>query len=171
MVWVNRSYQLSLVDQVSYYQLDNELNWETINTMTWDDHHFIITIINGVCCAPATVSPGWWWSTIFCISLNIMQTVTVWSISDHIQPQYSIFPRFQYPLLNAGITNTIQHQVSVSYEHSTTVRQWSYLGCQTSDSASSSKFHHLVMLVELVSHSSNLHHWPLLALLVALVLY
>ena len=43
-------------------------------------------------------------------------------------------------------------------------------GCQTSDSASSSKFHHLALLVVLVSHSSNFHHWPLLALLVALVL-
>ena len=48
--------------------------------------------------------------------------------------------------------------------------QWSYLGCQNTDSASSSKFHHLAflaLLVALVSHSSNFHH---LALLVALVL-
>ena len=44
-------------------------------------------------------------------------------------------------------------------------------GYQTSDSASSSKFHHLALLVALVSCSSNFHHWPLLALLVALVLY
>ena len=49
-------------------------------------------------------------------------------------------------------------------------------GYQTSDSASSSKFHHLALLallallVALVSRSSNFHHWPLLALLVALVL-
>ena len=45
-------------------------------------------------------------------------------------------------------------------------------GCQTSNSASSSKFHHLALLallVALVSQSSNFHHWPLLALLVALV--
>ena len=45
-------------------------------------------------------------------------------------------------------------------------------GYQTSDSASSSKFHHLALLallVALVSHSSNFHHWPLLALLVVLV--
>ena len=52
--------------------------------------------------------------------------------------------------------------------------QWSYLGWQTSDSASSSKFHHLALLallVALVSSSSNFHHWPLLALLVALVLH
>ena len=41
-------------------------------------------------------------------------------------------------------------------------------GCQTSNSASSSKFHFLVLLVALVSHSSNFHHWPLL---VALVLH
>ena len=34
----------------------------------------------------------------------------------------------------------------------------SYLGCQTSDSASSSNFHHLALLVALVSHSSNFHH-------------
>ena len=48
------------------------------------------------------------------------------------------------------------------------------LGYQTSNSASSSKFHHLAklaLLVALVSHSSNFHHWPLLALLVALVLH
>ena len=45
---------------------------------------------------------------------------------------------------------------------------------QTSDSASSSKFHYLALLallVVLVSFSSNFHHWPLLALLVALVSY
>ena len=35
-------------------------------------------------------------------------------------------------------------------------------GCQTSDSASNSKFHHLAF-VALVSNSSNFHHWPLLA--------
>ena len=48
------------------------------------------------------------------------------------------------------------------------------LVCPTSDSASSSKFHHLALLalfVALVFHSSNFHHWPLLALLVALVLH
>ena len=44
-------------------------------------------------------------------------------------------------------------------------------GYQTSDSASSSKFHHLALLVALVSHSLNFHHWPLLALLVELVLH
>ena len=44
-------------------------------------------------------------------------------------------------------------------------------GCQTSDSASSSKFHHFALLVAPVSHSSNFHHWPLLALLVALLLH
>ena len=44
-------------------------------------------------------------------------------------------------------------------------------GYQTCDSASSSKFHHLASHVVLVSHSSNFHHWPLLALLVALVLH
>ena len=38
------------------------------------------------------------------------------------------------------------------------------LGCQTSNSASSSKFHHLTLLVALVSHSSNFHHRPLFAL-------
>ena len=38
-------------------------------------------------------------------------------------------------------------------------------GYQTSDSASSSKYHHLSLLVALVSHCSNFHHWPLLALL------
>ena len=45
---------------------------------------------------------------------------------------------------------------------------------QTSDSPSSSKFHHLALLtllVALVSRSSNFHHWPLLALLVVLVLH
>jgi len=45
--------------------------------------------------------------------------------------------------------------------------QWSYIGCQTSNSASSSKFHHLALLalfVVLVSCSSNFHNWPLLAL-------
>ena len=36
------------------------------------------------------------------------------------------------------------------------------IGCQTSDSASSSKFHHFALLVALVSHNSNVHHWPLL---------
>ena len=36
------------------------------------------------------------------------------------------------------------------------------LGYQTSDSASSSKFHNLALLVVLVSRSSNFHHWPLL---------
>ena len=48
------------------------------------------------------------------------------------------------------------------------------LGYQKSDSASSSKFHHLALfalLVALVSCSSNFHHLPLLALLVALVLH
>ena len=44
-------------------------------------------------------------------------------------------------------------------------------GYQTSDSTSSSKFHHLALLVALVLPSSNFHHWPLLALLVTLVLY
>ena len=44
------------------------------------------------------------------------------------------------------------------------------LGCQTSDSASSSKFHHLALLVALVSRSPNFHHWPLLALLMAMAL-
>ena len=42
------------------------------------------------------------------------------------------------------------------------------IGYSTSDSVSSSKFHHLSLLVVLVSHSSNFHHWPLL---VALVLH
>ena len=42
------------------------------------------------------------------------------------------------------------------------------LGCRTSDSASSSKFHHLALLV---SCSSNFHHWPLLSLFVVLVLH
>ena len=53
--------------------------------------------------------------------------------------------------------------------HLGSLHQWSYIGCQNSDSASSSKFHHLALLVVLVSHSSNFHHWHLLALLVALV--
>ena len=43
-------------------------------------------------------------------------------------------------------------------------------GCQTSNSARCSKSHHLALLVAL-SHSSIFHHWPLLALLVALVLH
>ena len=43
-------------------------------------------------------------------------------------------------------------------------------GCQTSDSASGSKFHHWPLLVALVLHSSNFYHWPLLVLLVVLVL-
>ena len=45
------------------------------------------------------------------------------------------------------------------------------LGYQTSDSAISSKFHHLAllaMLLALVSHTSNFHNW---ALLVTLVLH
>ena len=58
-----------------------------------------------------------------------------------------------------------------SSAHNSPLTQWSYLGCQNSDSASSSNFHHLALLVALVSHSSNFHHWPLLALLVALVLH
>ena len=37
---------------------------------------------------------------------------------------------------------------------------------QTSDSV-----HHFASVVGLVFHSSNFHHWPLLALLVALVLH
>ena len=41
-------------------------------------------------------------------------------------------------------------------------------GYQTSDSASSSKFHNFDLLVALASHSSNFHH---LALLVVLVLH
>ena len=45
------------------------------------------------------------------------------------------------------------------------------LGYQTSNSASSSKFHHLALLVALVLCSSNFHHLPLLPLLVALVLH
>ena len=45
------------------------------------------------------------------------------------------------------------------------------LGYQTSDSVSSSNFHHLALLLMLVLHSSNFHHRPLLALLVALVLH
>ena len=49
------------------------------------------------------------------------------------------------------------------------MEQWSYLGCQKSNSVSSSKFHHLALLVAQVSRSSNFHHWPLLALLVVLV--
>ena len=44
-------------------------------------------------------------------------------------------------------------------------------GCQDSDSASSSKIHHFALLMALVSHSPNFHHWPLLALFVALVLH
>ena len=47
-------------------------------------------------------------------------------------------------------------------------------GYQTSDSVSSSKFHHLALpalLVVLVLRSSNLHHWTLLVLLVALGLH
>ena len=47
-------------------------------------------------------------------------------------------------------------------------------GCQTSNSASSTNFHHLALLallVALVSHILNFHHWPLLALLVVLVLH
>ena len=44
-------------------------------------------------------------------------------------------------------------------------------GCQTINSASSSKFYHLALLVVLVSCSSNFQHWPLLALFVALVLH
>ena len=44
--------------------------------------------------------------------------------------------------------------------------QWSYF--RISDS---SKFHHLALLVTLVSCSLNFHLWPLFALLVALVLY
>ena len=44
-------------------------------------------------------------------------------------------------------------------------------GCQTSDSVSSLKFHQLALLVALVLRSSNFHHWPLLALLVAEVLH
>ena len=43
-------------------------------------------------------------------------------------------------------------------------------GYQNSDSASSSKFHHLALLVALVSHSSNFHNWPLLALFMVLML-
>ena len=43
------------------------------------------------------------------------------------------------------------------------------IGYQTSESASSSRFHHLVLLAllvaVLVSHSSNFHHQPLLACL------
>ena len=49
-----------------------------------------------------------------------------------------------------------------------------YIVCQTSNSASSSKFHHLALLAliaALVSYSSNFYHWPLLALLFALVLH
>ena len=49
--------------------------------------------------------------------------------------------------------------------------QGPFLGHSTSDSASSSKFHHLpllALLVALVSHSSKFHYWPLL---VALVLW
>ena len=45
-------------------------------------------------------------------------------------------------------------------------------GCQTSDSANRSKFHHLALLalhVVLVPSNSNCHHWPLLTLLVVLV--
>ena len=42
--------------------------------------------------------------------------------------------------------------------------------CKKCDSASSSKFYHLALLVALVSHSSNFHHWSLLALLAVLVL-
>ena len=51
------------------------------------------------------------------------------------------------------------------------LNQLSYLRYQTINSASSSNFHHLALLVALVSHSSNFHQWPLLALLVALVLH
>ena len=46
-----------------------------------------------------------------------------------------------------------------------------YVGYQTSDSASISKLHHLALLRAQVSSSSNFHHWPLLALIVALVLH
>ena len=56
----------------------------------------------------------------------------------------------------------------------TYTQQWSYTGCQNSDSVSSSKFHHLALLallVVLVSHILNFHHWPLLALRVVLVLH
>ena len=42
-------------------------------------------------------------------------------------------------------------------------------GYQIINSPCSSKFRHLALLVTLVSHSSNFHHWPLLALLVVLV--
>ena len=51
--------------------------------------------------------------------------------------------------------------------------QFNYLtlGYQTSDSASSSKFHYLALLVALVSYSSNFQHWLLLALLVAPALH
>ena len=50
---------------------------------------------------------------------------------------------------------------------SSSIQPMILLGCQTSDSASSSEFYHLALLVVLVSHSSNFHHWLLLALFVA----
>ena len=42
-------------------------------------------------------------------------------------------------------------------------------GYQIINSACSSKFRHLALLVVLVSPILNFHHWPLLALLVVLV--
>ena len=65
-------------------------------------------------------------------------------------------------------------KVSLAQQMVLTTSQWSFLGCQNSDSASSSKLHHLTLLallVELVSYSSNFQQWPLLALLVVLVLH
>ena len=98
--------------------------------------------------------------------------------ADLISCDISIWIRFSFS--GSGILNphsctwlkrsrSIRYQVPLWYEWF----QYLTLGCQTSDSASSSKFYHLALLVELVlvSHSSNFHHWPLLALLMALVFH
>ena len=72
---------------------------------------------------------------------------------------------------------SLQRRYSLSDTFAETIKylhQWSYLGCQNSDLAIGSKFHHLALLallVVLVSHCSNFHHWPLLAFNVVLVLH
>ena len=61
--------------------------------------------------------------------------------------------------------------VSQSLEQVNMLRSMILPEYQTSNSAHSSKFHHLALLVALVLCSSNFYHCPLLTLLVALVLH
>ena len=161
---------LETLQQTLLHQTQSEICWKSAKYGNWKLYHQPPENQHNLA--------HWSSSEIICQKLNILLNLILAAIQ-----KFCRFPPIQTSLI---INQWVLSQNKSSQSSEINVLRIIKLitidlttpmispGYQTSDSASSSKFHHLALvalLLALVSCSSKCHHLPLLALLVALVLH